>query len=126
MDQRNHFPPLRLRGLLRRYGVSISVAVVLALMAAAGGSWGTAFGQSVPTISTPTPPPGPTVAPSPTPVPPTPTPHSGVIGSAPVVPNALPNTGEPPSGSGDAVLFFTAAGVALLGSGYLVRRRARQ
>ena len=118
MDQRNHFPSMGFRGLLRRYGVSISVAVVLALVAAAGGNWGVAFGQSVPTISTPTPPP-PTVAPSPTPL-------RGVVGSAPVVPNALPNTGEPSSGSDDTVLFLTATGVVLLGSGYLARRSARQ
>ncbi len=125
MDQRNHFPLLGDRGPLRRYGVSISVALVLALLAAAGGSWGTAFGQSVPTIATPTTAVAPAVAPTQAPTA-VPTPKSDVVGSAPVVPNGLPNTGEPPSGSGTTVLFLTVAGVALLlGGARHLRRRAR-
>lgn len=124
MDERNHFPRRGVRGLLLRYGVSISVAVALALLAAAGGSWGTAFGQTAPPagiqVAAPSPTAVPTVAPTAVP-----TPEGGVEGAAPTVPNGLPNTGEPSNGSGTAVLLLTVAGVALLTGAHLVRRRAR-
>jgi len=124
MDERNHFPRRGVRGLLLRYGVSISVAVALALLAAAGGSWGTAFGQTAPPagiqVAAASPTAVPTVAPTAVP-----TPEGGVEGAAPTVPNGLPNTGEPSNGSGTAVLLLTVAGVALLTGAHLVRRRAR-
>ncbi len=54
LRQLTAFPRHGLRRLLSRYGVPLSVAVAVACLAALGGSWGTALGQTVPT---PPPPP---------------------------------------------------------------------
>ncbi len=103
------------RGLARRYGWVVTVATTIALLAALGGSWGTAFGQ--------------TAGPQPTPTAQVQPPRQLQLASsqadsgvaAGVAPKALPNSGEAPA-SNELPMTLAGGGVAALGAGFTVRR----
>ncbi len=99
------------RALFNRYGVVVSLATVIALLAALGGSWGTAFGQTAPQLQ---PTPAAQVAPTPAPT----VQVSGVSGAAPA---ALPATGQAPV-SNELPVTLAIAGVVALGAGFTAIR----
>jgi hypothetical protein len=103
------------RSLFGRYGVAVGLATAIALLAALGGSWGTAFGQTVPNLPAPTA----EVAPAPTEA------TQPEVASAPVETSLvevaqpstlLPSTGEP-AASSEIPIALAIAGLAALGAG---------